>query len=62
MYLFYNRFATLHVSNDYFIHHQEFIKVHLVGLFIQFVTTHGTYNDLYHIYKTKNVPVLLIII
>ena len=24
-YLFYNHFATLHVSNDSFVHHQEFI-------------------------------------
>ena len=27
MYLFYNLFATLHVSNDYFVHHQEFINL-----------------------------------
>jgi hypothetical protein len=27
MYLFYNLFATPHVSNDHFIHHQEFINL-----------------------------------
>jgi hypothetical protein len=27
MYLFYNLFATLHVSNDYFVHHQESINL-----------------------------------
>ena len=27
MYLFYNLFATLHVSNDYFVHHQYFINL-----------------------------------
>ena len=36
MYLFYNLFATLHVSNDCFVHHQEFINL----LYLQLCTTH----------------------
>ena len=27
MYLFYNLFVNLHVSKDYFVHHQEFINL-----------------------------------
>ena len=34
MYLFYNLFETLHVSNDYFVHHQEFINL----LYLQLCT------------------------
>ena len=34
MYLFYNLFATLHVSNVHFVHHQEFINL----LYLQFYT------------------------
>ena len=37
MYLFYNLFATLHVSNVYFIHHQEFINL----LYLQLCTNHA---------------------
>jgi hypothetical protein len=36
MYLFYILNATLHVSNDYFIHHQEFINL----LYLQLCTNH----------------------
>ena len=34
MYLFYNLFATLHVSNDCFVHHQQFINL----LYLQLCT------------------------
>ena len=34
MHLFYNLFATLHVSNDYFVHHQVFINL----LYLQLCT------------------------
>ena len=34
LYLFYNLSATLHVSNDYFVHHQEFINL----LYLQLCT------------------------
>ena len=58
MYLFYNLFATLHISNDCFFHHQEFINllylkpctnranVRLYGLYTasEMVTMHGTYK------------------
>ena len=54
MYLFYNLLANLHVSNDCFFHHQEFIHLlylqlytnhaNVAGLFIELVTLHGTYN------------------
>ena len=37
MYLFYNLFVTLHVSNDYFVHHQEFINL----LYLQLCTNHA---------------------
>ena len=35
IYLFYNLFATLHVSNDYSVHHQEFINL----LYLQLCTS-----------------------
>ena len=38
MYLFYNMFATLHVSKDYFVHHQEFINL----LYLQLCKTMQT--------------------
>jgi hypothetical protein len=34
MYLFYNFCTNLHVSNDYFVHHQEFINL----LYLQLCT------------------------
>ena len=37
MHLFYNIFATLHVSNDYFVHHQVFINL----LYLQLCTNHA---------------------
>ena len=37
MYLFYNLSATLHVSNDYFLHHQEFTNL----LYLQLCTNHA---------------------
>ena len=37
MYLFYNLFVTLHVSNDYFVHLQEFINL----LYLQLCTNHA---------------------
>ena len=37
MYLVYNTFATLHVSNDYLVHHQEFINL----LYLQLSTNHA---------------------
>jgi hypothetical protein len=56
MYLFYNLCTIVHVSNDHFVHHQEFMiycilqlctnhaGAHLVGLFVKLCKMHGTYN------------------
>ena len=37
MYLFYNLLVTLHVSKDYFVHHQVFINL----LYLQLCTNHA---------------------
>ena len=41
MYLFYNLSTTLHVSNDYFIHRQEFINL----LYLQLCTNHANVSN-----------------
>ena len=41
MYLFYNIFATLHVSNDYLVPHQEFINL----LYLQLCTNHAEVSN-----------------
>ena len=41
MYLFYNLFAALHVSNDCFARHQEFINL----LYLQLCTNHANVSN-----------------
>ena len=41
MYLFHNICTTLHVSNDRFIHHQEFINL----LYMQLCTNHANVSN-----------------
>ena len=51
MYLFYNLCTTLHVSNDYLFHHQEFINL----LYLQLCTNHAeTLKQLLLIYIGKS--------
>ena len=41
VYLFYNIFANLHVSKDYFVHHQEFISL----LYLQLCTNRANVSN-----------------
>ena len=52
VYLFYNLCTTLHVSNDYFAHHQEFINL----LYLQLCTNHANVSNCCSVLRLELVP------